>query len=147
MPQFESSVPRAFEQLCACRIAHSCISMYFNHIKIVAVTICHLQSFSSSVFGSKTKSVCLLTDLTYFFFPFLFKTTFEDVFPAEATSVEEYLQQVFKSVFVAICYDEAHMSTSLLCSQIEVDTYLISLEFWHTRTSNLFMNEDLEYIV
>ena len=40
--------------------------------------------------------MCLCSPFTLYCFLFYFymKTTFEDVFPAEATSVEEYLQQV-----------------------------------------------------
>jgi hypothetical protein len=39
-------------------------------------------------------SLCILFDLYFLLLYFYVKTTFEDVFPAEATSVEEYLQQV-----------------------------------------------------
>lgn len=38
--------------------------------------------------------LCSLFTLYWFLLYFYVKTTFEDVFPAEATSVEEYLQQV-----------------------------------------------------
>jgi hypothetical protein len=53
-----------------------------------------LQSLYDCSFMNIMISLCLLFDLYFLFLYFYVKTTFEDVFPAEATSVEEYLQQV-----------------------------------------------------
>ena len=56
--------------------------MYFGRPDLIYIA----KFYSSILLLSNLLCACLLL---------LLKTTFEDVFPAEATSIEEYLQQVF----------------------------------------------------
>lgn len=67
-----------------------------------------LDSFALNFTGL----ICACSFSTSFwcFISFLLQTTFEDVFPAEATSVEEYLQQVFLLILPISCIFQQFVS-------------------------------------